>query len=1008
MQNIKLKLLDQRLGREFPLPAYATEGSAGLDLRACLDGDLLLQPGQTHLIPTGMAIHIADPGLAAVVLPRSGLGHKHGIVLGNLVGLIDSDYQGQLFVSCWNRGQEPFTITPGERVAQLVLVPVVQARFEVVNDFDASARGEGRFRPFRPVLSPRWRGDMAARSRYSRRRPNLASIWARWRVVIFIAGVLALVVGGGRYLYGFFEAQSQADRGQEIREQAASAATAISKNLKTSVAVLVKPLDLDALAGVVLSGDPQAIALEAKRIADSEALVLQARLLAVGHQQVDRTRMPPLSYAGLELLRVQEKSKRPPPVEAHFMRDKDRRHIAILRPLLVDKGLVGHLVLAVDVKFLTRVMKVPGLSAYLEVTQVGGEGKPLVLKRFGDPLSRKGAPLATAKVSGSKWRVSAWPHIVIASGQPADIWVVAGGAGAVVLLLVAGGLIWYRKRRAKLLAAAAATALDGAPPSPRFQAAGFQGDPASPNSSFARADAPPSDSRSSTEESSTAAEADPGNSTEGSTRQSGLESEAEDPGEADERSEVQDEAEEASEAQLRLPPEIFRACEIRGATDSTLTSGFVYELGRAIGTVAQQRSQQTLVVGHDGRQAGSELSRALAEGLQASGCDVVDIGAVPAPVLHFATRFLNVRSGVMLTGSNMPSGASGLIVVLDGQTLCEEELAALRSRVLEQDLTSGEGSVQTIEVVDEYVARISGEIPVALGNSFNVVVDCGNGVTGAVAPKLLRALGHDVMELYCEIDTDYPNHPPDPTDPENLADLVTSVTAQGADLGLAFDGDGSRIAVVAPDGSMVSSEQLLSLFAVDVLSRNPGAPIVFDVDCSTQLAKVITAKGGSPVMSRSGHGFIRNRLLQGDTPLAGDKEGRIYFNERWYGFDDAMYAAARLLEILLVLKRKPGEVFNKLPPGYWLPAYRIAMDDQEIHDLLTGLSDTVQFEGGEISTMDGLRVDYPDAFGLVRASTTGARLVFRFGGKDEASVAEVQEHFRAALQTTSPRLQLPF
>ena len=349
-----------------------------------------------------------------------------------------------------------------------------------------------------------------------------------------------------------------------------------------------------------------------------------------------------------------------------------------------------------------------------------------------------------------------------------------------------------------------------------------------------------------------------------------------------------------------MPDSILRAYDVRGIVGETLTPQIVRELGRAIGSEAYDRGQQTLVVGCDGRVSGPELMESLIDGLRSTGRDVIDVGRVPTPVLYFATHYMNTGSGVMVTGSHNPPQYNGLKIMLGGDTLFGDDITALKTRLQGGEIAGGAGSLQSMEVVDEYVRRVSEEIPVALGGALKVVVDCGNGIAGVVAPKLIRALGHDVIELYCEVDGNFPNHHPDPSDPGNLEDLIAAVRDNGADIGFAFDGDGDRLGVVDGTGRILWPDQQMMLFARDVLSRNEGAEIVFDVKCTNRLALVIAKLGGKPVMWKTGHSFIKNKLKESGAPLAGEMSGHIFFQERWYGFDDALYAAARMLEAGMV------------------------------------------------------------------------------------------------------------
>jgi phosphomannomutase/phosphoglucomutase len=456
------------------------------------------------------------------------------------------------------------------------------------------------------------------------------------------------------------------------------------------------------------------------------------------------------------------------------------------------------------------------------------------------------------------------------------------------------------------------------------------------------------------------------------------------------------------------PASIFRAYDIRGVVGETLTPEGVYQIGQALGSEAAARGLQSFVVGRDGRNSSQELAGALIEGLRDTGRDVFDIGLAPTPVLYYATHYLDTGCGVMVTGSHNPPKYNGLKIVLDGEALSGDAIQAIRQRIDAGDFTAGEGNLQSGEIVPEYIQRISEDVPVALGQSLRSVVDCGNGVPGAVAPRLIRALGHDVTELYCEVDGNFPNHHPDPSQPENLEDLIHLVRHEQADLGLAFDGDGDRLGVIDGDGRIIWPDRQMMLFARDVLSRNPGAEIIFDVKCSRHLRKVIEEAGGRPLMWKTGHSLIKSKMRETGSPLAGEMSGHIFFKERWYGFDDGLYAAARLLEILVRDGRPPREIFAELPDGVATPELRIEMPETRHAEFMQTLIARAAFPGAELTTVDGLRVDLPNAWGLIRPSNTTPVLVLRFEADDDGALAEIQGQFRTLIQSIDPSLSIPF
>ena len=459
---------------------------------------------------------------------------------------------------------------------------------------------------------------------------------------------------------------------------------------------------------------------------------------------------------------------------------------------------------------------------------------------------------------------------------------------------------------------------------------------------------------------------------------------------------------------VKIDPSIFRNYDIRGIVGETLTLEGVYEIGRALGSEAAARGQQSIVTARDGRNSSQELRDALIEGLRDAGRDVLDIGLTPTPVLYFATHYLDTHSGVMITGSHNPPEYNGLKIVLDGETLSGEAIQAIRKRVETQDYTVGEGTMQSTEIIPDYIRRISEEIPVSLGNALKVVVDCGNSVPGIAAPHILRAIGHDVIELFCEVDGNFPNHHPDPSQPENLRDLIQMVQDEDADLGLAFDGDGDRLGVVDTKGNIIWPDRQMILFARDVLSRNPGAKIIYDVKCSRLLADAIKEYGGEPIMAQTGHSLIKRKMQETGALLAGEMSGHIFFKERWYGFDDALYSAARLLEILVNADVSPDEVFAALPDSVATPELRLEMPEHAHAEFMQQVLDAANFEDGEVTTIDGLRVDFADSWGLIRASNTTPCLILRFDGDDTVALDKVKARFKELLTGIDGNLDLPF
>ncbi len=452
---------------------------------------------------------------------------------------------------------------------------------------------------------------------------------------------------------------------------------------------------------------------------------------------------------------------------------------------------------------------------------------------------------------------------------------------------------------------------------------------------------------------------------------------------------------------MNLPAEIFRAYDIRGIAGRTLTPEIVRAIGRALGAMAPQ-----FAIGRDGRHSGPVLADALAQGMNEAGADVVDIGMAPTPVTYFAAHHLGCGSCVSVTGSHNPPDYNGLKMVVEGHTLSGDEIQELRRRIERGVSSAGKGKRSSASVLDAYVERIVGDVKLA--RTMRIAVDCGNGVAGLVAARLFRQLGCEIRELFCEVDGSFPNHHPDPSRPENLADLIAAVSDANCELGLAFDGDGDRLGVVTKDGEIIFPDRQLMLFAADVLSRNPGAQIIYDVKCTRLLAPWIERHGGRPLIWKTGHSLIKAKLQETGAPLAGEMSGHTFFKERWYGFDDALYAGARLLEIL---SRDPdgNAVLKALPNAPSTPELNWKLAEGEPHALVARLQATRPFPGAQsILTIDGVRAEYADGFGLARASNTTPVIVLRFEADTAAGLERIQQEFRSALQPLKPDAPLPF
>lgn len=465
-----------------------------------------------------------------------------------------------------------------------------------------------------------------------------------------------------------------------------------------------------------------------------------------------------------------------------------------------------------------------------------------------------------------------------------------------------------------------------------------------------------------------------------------------------------------SRSAVNPPPEIFKAYDIRGIVGKSLSDEGVRLIGQALGTellaLSKLGRQPEIVIGRDGRLSGPGLAEALGAGIRASGVDVVDIGMCATPIAYFAAHHLGCGSAVAVTGSHNPPEYNGLKMVLDGTTLSGEAIQRLRQRIESGDLARGAGRYRKAEIRDAYLDRIVSDVHLA--RPMKVAVDCGNGVAGATAGELYRRLGCEVLELYCEVDGRFPNHHPDPSNPENLKDLVALVRRQSAEIGLAFDGDGDRLGVVTANGQVIFPDRQLMLFAKDVLSRQPGAEVIYDVKCTRNLAPWIRRHGGVPSLWKTGHSLIKARMRERKAALAGEMSGHVFFVERWYGFDDAQYAGARLLEILSKTKDATATL-NALPDSVSTPELHLKLAEGEPHRLIESLQKHAAFPGAtDIIRLDGLRVEYDDGFGLARASNTTPVVVLRFEADDQAGLDRIKSEFRRVLRSAKPDAALPF
>ncbi|MGF6871654.1 phosphomannomutase/phosphoglucomutase [Paraburkholderia sp. MM5477-R1] len=459
---------------------------------------------------------------------------------------------------------------------------------------------------------------------------------------------------------------------------------------------------------------------------------------------------------------------------------------------------------------------------------------------------------------------------------------------------------------------------------------------------------------------------------------------------------------------------IFKAYDIRGVIGKTLDADAAHSIGRAFGSEVRAQGGDAVVVARDGRLSGPELIGALSDGLRAAGVDVVNVGMVPTPVGYFAASVplklaggeRRVDSCIVVTGSHNPPDYNGFKMVLRGAAIYGEQILALHQRIVDENFADGSGSYAEYDIADAYLERIASDVKLA--RPIKIVVDTGNGVAGELAPKLFRKLGCELVELFTEVDGNFPNHHPDPAHPENLEDVIRALKETDAEIGFAFDGDGDRLGVVTKDGQIIYPDRQLMLFAEEVLSRNKGAQIIYDVKCTRNLAKWVKDKGGEPLMWKTGHSLVKAKLRETGAPLAGEMSGHVFFKDRWYGFDDGLYTGARLLEILTRVA-DPSKLLNSLPNSHSTPELQLKLEEGENFELIARMQQNAKFTGADnVVKIDGLRVEYPDGFGLARSSNTTPVVVMRFEADNDAALKRIQDDFRRVILAEKADAKLPF
>ncbi len=792
------------------------------------------------------------------------------------------------------------------------------------------------------------------------RRKDIGAVVKPAAVTMIALALVLALVGLGFHLLQ--QQESEQSMLEQTRIGAEGVANRLSEYITNHSNLLTRYAQSPGLADLLKSGNQEELTTREQALLRLMQGAVRVRFLPLEWDRPDPAARPPFSFASLEMIRTVETSGLPSPAEVH-QPGTPNKHIALAAPIKDGTGaLVGvaHLVLPYEVlqRNVTERNDSPGL---LMVQQVIANGIANLSRNKGEVI--EGPAAGQIAVTGSIWQVAYWPSEPVGSllQRPAFWGILVGGLVLIGLLLLQLSLRFGRTLRQETAPVPAGKTVpqhtEAIPVGPRE---------------------------------SDGTEADKETRAALAEKLEALQPKMSKP--------------VAPVTAVSLPASIFRAYDIRGVVDETLDAESVYLIGRAIGSAAREQGQQTVIIARDGRNSSQSLSEALARGLMESGQDVVDLGQVPTPVLYFATHFLGSDSGVMVTGSHNPPEYNGLKIVIGGEALSGQRIQDLRQRIGSGNLLQGEGVLQAQDLLPDYINRIIEDVQLLA--PLKVVVDCGNGVASVAAPTLFRALGCEVTDLYCEVNGSFPNHHPDPSNPENMRALIKKVREQGADLGIAFDGDGDRLGIVDSQGKIIWPDRLLMLLARDILMRQPGADVVYDVKSSRHLAGEILTSGGRPIMWRSGHSLIKAKMKETGALLGGELTGHIYIKERWYGFDDALYAGARLLEIISAEGLSSTEVFAALPESVSTP--ELSAPTPEAAQLMERLTGQVQFPGAKLITIDGIRAEFEDGWGLVRPSNTTPLIMFRFEADDETALARIQGIFREQISGIAPELDLPF
>jgi phosphomannomutase/phosphoglucomutase len=831
------------------------------------------------------------------------------------------------------------------------------------------------------------------------------------RIFSLLTAVTVLMIlffGGGVYWL------SSARMAQVKQDSAIAVANAVALTLSQQIDLLNRTLnkmaqDPETLIAVT-GADPVLLTTVAARLEKYFPDVLKIRLLLPGVSEIDEKNVPRMGFADLDMVRETFNGNQLPGIQGYEGAD---RHLAITARIMQNDRVVGVILASLNYDFFNKSIQAAAVkNGYIELRQA-----KLVLGASGERVDTGQSESAKTKVPGTDWEIY---YYYAVGADSAGIILISSIIVATILLIIVAFFVAYQ-RLSDLMTQDLDSVLNACkdmmthkPPGSypvhlseihvviaalmHFkQIMGYSGGPAKYDLIDELPEYDVNDNF--IEEDKFLAKHNESPIKEDDFLANHVEKSIDKP--------------EIIEAPVDLKKidkmdVIFRAYDIRGIVGKTLTSERVYDIGRALGTDAKDHGCKTVVMGRDGRSSSPMLAEALAQGIVSTGRNVLDIGRVPTPMLYFVTQHTEGHSGIMITGSHKPTDYNGLKMIINGETLAGERIQQIRQCIASQRYAGGEtGTIENIDgYTNEYIGTISEDIHIA--RPMLVVLDCGNGVAGELGPKLLETLGCEVVELFCDVDETFPNHHPDPSNPANLAKLIASVKNYKADLGLAIDGDGDRLGVVDSNGNIICPDRQMMLFAKDVLAKSPGSKIIYDVKCTRHLADQITKYGGKPVMWKTGHSFMKAKLKETGAALAGEMSGHIFFNDRWFGFDDALYSAARLIEILSKDMRSSAEIFAQFPDSINTPELNIELEEGENFIFMESLFAEAHFTDGKITDIDGMRVDFSDGWGLVRASNTTPSLVIRFEADSNEALLTIQNQFRQLMKKIKPDIVLPF